>query len=38
MFFAANAVTRLRNVDAMPATCMVINYYTPLTPKSQAKP
>jgi XRE family transcriptional regulator, regulator of sulfur utilization len=34
LFFAANAVTRLRNIGATPATYIVINYYTPLTPKS----
>jgi len=34
LFFAANAVTRLRNVGATPTTYIVINYYTPLTPKS----
>jgi len=32
-FFAANAVTRLRNAGDGPATYTVINYYTPLTPK-----
>ena len=34
IFFAANAVTRLRNVGDGPATYIVVNYYTPLTPKS----
>ena len=34
LFFAVNAVTRLRNAAATPATYIVINYYTPLTPKS----
>lgn len=33
-FFAANAVTRLRNAGPGPATYVVIYYYTPLTPKS----
>lgn len=33
-FFAANAVTRLRNAGTGPATYVVIYYYTPLTPKS----
>jgi quercetin dioxygenase-like cupin family protein len=33
-FFAANAVTRLRNAGDTPATYIVIYYYTPLTPKS----
>lgn len=33
-FFAANAVTRLRNAGAGPATYVVIYYYTPLTPKN----
>jgi XRE family transcriptional regulator, regulator of sulfur utilization len=32
-FFAANAVTRLRNAGAGPATYIVVYYYTPLTPK-----
>lgn len=32
-FFAANAVTRLRNAGSGPATYIVIYYYTPLTPK-----
>jgi hypothetical protein len=32
-FFAANAVTRLRNAGDTPATYVVIYYYTPLTPK-----
>ncbi|HEX9781442.1 MAG TPA: cupin domain-containing protein [Opitutaceae bacterium] len=32
-FFAANAVTRLRNAGDVPATYTVIYYYTPLTPK-----
>ena len=31
-FFAANAVTRLRNAGDGPATYVVIYYYTPLTP------
>jgi mannose-6-phosphate isomerase-like protein (cupin superfamily) len=34
IFFAANAVTRLRNAGNGPATYTVIYYYTPLTPKS----
>jgi mannose-6-phosphate isomerase-like protein (cupin superfamily) len=33
-FFAANAVTRLRNAGTTPATYIVVYYYTPLTPKS----
>lgn len=32
-FFAANAVTRLRNAGDTPATYYVIYYFTPLTPK-----
>jgi XRE family transcriptional regulator, regulator of sulfur utilization len=32
-FFAANAVTRLRNAGDTPATYIVINYYAPATPK-----
>jgi quercetin dioxygenase-like cupin family protein len=32
-FFAANAVTRLRNAGDGPATYLVVYYYTPLTPK-----
>jgi XRE family transcriptional regulator, regulator of sulfur utilization len=32
-FFAANAVTRLRNAGDTPATYHVVYYYTPLTPK-----
>lgn len=34
IFFAANAVTRLRNAGKTPATYIVFYYYTPLTPKS----
>lgn len=34
IFFAANAVTCLRNAGDNPATYTVINYYTPLTPKN----
>jgi mannose-6-phosphate isomerase-like protein (cupin superfamily) len=34
IFFAANAVTCLRNVGEGSATYTVINYYTPLTPKN----
>jgi len=34
LFFAANAVTRLRNAGTTPTTYIVVNYYTPLTPKS----
>ena len=34
IFFAANAVTRLRNLGDGPATYTVISYYTPLTPKN----
>ena len=33
IFFAANAITRLRNPGSVPATYTVIYYYTPLTPK-----
>ncbi len=33
IFFAANAVTRLRNAGDGPATYIVTYYYTPLTPK-----
>jgi quercetin dioxygenase-like cupin family protein len=33
IFFAANAVTRLRNAGTTPATYFVTYYYTPLTPK-----
>ena len=33
-FFAANAVTRLRNAGDGPATYVVIYYHTPLTPKN----
>jgi quercetin dioxygenase-like cupin family protein len=32
-FFAANAVTRLRNAGDGPATYIVLYYHTPLTPK-----
>ena len=34
IFFAANAVTRLRNAGDTPATYIVICYFTPLTPKA----
>src|SRR5262245_34718845 len=34
IFFAANAVTRLRNVGKDPATYTVVYYFTPLTPKN----
>ncbi len=34
IFFAANAVTQLRNAGATPATYTVIMFYTPLTRKS----
>ena len=34
LFFAANAVTRLRNAGETPCTYIVIYYYTPLTPTS----
>jgi quercetin dioxygenase-like cupin family protein len=34
IFFAANAVTRLRNVGKDPATYTVVYYLTPLTPKN----
>jgi mannose-6-phosphate isomerase-like protein (cupin superfamily) len=34
IFFAANAVTRLRNPGSVPATYTVVYFYTPLTPKS----
>ena len=34
IFFAANAVTRLRNAGDGPATYIVVYYYTPLTPKN----
>lgn len=33
-FFAANAVTRLRNAGDGPATYVVLNYVTPITPKN----
>lgn len=33
IFFAANAVTRLRNAGETPATYIVVYYLTPLTPK-----
>jgi mannose-6-phosphate isomerase-like protein (cupin superfamily) len=33
IFFAANAVTRLRNAGGGPATYTVVHFYTPLTPK-----
>jgi uncharacterized cupin superfamily protein len=33
IFFAANAVTALRNTGNRPATYYVISYVTPLTPK-----
>ncbi|MBL9200653.1 MAG: cupin domain-containing protein [Opitutaceae bacterium] len=33
-FFAASAVTRLRNAGATPCTYIVIYYYTPLTPRN----
>jgi quercetin dioxygenase-like cupin family protein len=33
IFFAANAVTHLRNVGTTPATYYVIYYFTPLTAK-----
>jgi len=32
-FFAANAVTRLRNAGDTPCTYTVVNYFTPLTPR-----
>ena len=34
IFFAAGATTFLRNAGKVPATYIVIYYYTPLTPKS----
>lgn len=34
IFFAANAVTRLRNVGDTPATYTVVYYFTPLTPRN----
>jgi quercetin dioxygenase-like cupin family protein len=34
IFFAANAVTRLRNAGDGPATYIVVYYFTPLTPKN----
>ena len=34
IFFAVNAVTRLRNAGDTPATYTVVYYFTPLTPKS----
>jgi len=34
IFFAANAVTRLRNAGSSPATYTVLYYFTPLTPKN----
>ena len=33
IFFAANAVTHLRNVGTIPATYYVVYYFTPLTAK-----
>lgn len=33
IFFQANAVTALRNLGTVPATYIVVYYYTPLTPK-----
>ncbi len=33
IYFAANAVTHLRNIGPGPATYYVISYLTPLTPK-----
>ena len=33
IFFAANAVTRLRNAGSGPATYTVVYFFTPLTPK-----
>jgi XRE family transcriptional regulator, regulator of sulfur utilization len=33
IFFAANAVTRLRNAGDGPCTYIVVYYFTPLTPK-----
>ena len=33
IFFAANAVTRLRNAGSTPATYTVVYFHTPLTPK-----
>jgi mannose-6-phosphate isomerase-like protein (cupin superfamily) len=38
IYFAANAVTGLRNVGTVPATYYVISYYTPLTPKAAPAP
>jgi len=34
IFFAANAVTRLRNAGDGPCTYIVVYYFTPLTPKN----
>jgi uncharacterized cupin superfamily protein len=34
IFFASQATTHLRNPGKVPATYIVIYYYTPLTPKS----
>jgi uncharacterized cupin superfamily protein len=34
IFFKSHAVTRLRNPGKVPAIYTVVNYYTPLTPKS----
>lgn len=34
IFFAANAVTSIRNAGDGPATYTVMYYYTPLTPKN----
>ena len=36
IFFAANAVTALRNTGSTPATYYVISYVTPRTPKKPA--
>ncbi len=33
IFFAAHSVTYMRNVGNVPATYIVVYYYTPLTPK-----
>ncbi|MDR3457931.1 MAG: cupin domain-containing protein [Verrucomicrobiae bacterium] len=34
IFFKSHAVTRLRNPGKVPASYTVVNYFTPLTPKS----
>ncbi len=34
IYFQSHAVTALRNIGNVPATYIVVYYYTPLTPKS----